>query len=74
MEDIMTPIEDYFDYVLEDDDTALDDDNLCGGVAYPGETVMEFLLSIGSEYAGTISTVEQLNAELVECGIKPIGV
>ena len=37
MEDFMTPINDYFDYVLEDDDTVLDDDNLCGGVAYPGE-------------------------------------
>jgi len=69
----MTPINDYFDYVLEDD-TVLDDDTMCGGIAYPGETVMEFLLSIGSEYAGTISTVEQLNAELVECGIKPIEV
>lgn len=69
----MTPINDYFDYVLEDD-TVLDDDTMCGGIAYPGETVMEFLLSIGSDYAGTISTVEQLNDELVECGIKPIEV
>ena len=64
----MTPINDYFDYVLEDDDSPY------GGTAFSGETVIDFLLSIGSEYAGTISTVEQLNAELVECGIKPIEV
>lgn len=64
----MMPINDYFDYVLEDDDSPY------GGAAFSGETVIDFLLSIGSDYAGTISTVEQLNAELVECGIKPIEV
>ena len=66
--DIMIPIEDYFDYVLEDDDSPY------GGTAFSGETVVDFLLSIGSEYAGTINTVEQLNDELVGRGIKPIGV
>lgn len=62
----MTPVNDYMDYILEDDDTPF------GGIDYPGETVEDFLLSLGSD--GHISTVEQLNEMLVECGIKPIEV
>lgn len=62
----MTPVNDYMDYVLEDDDTPF------GGVGYLGETVEDFLLSVGSN--GNIATVEQLNEMLVECGIKPIRV
>ena len=49
--------------VLEDDNTYL------GGVAYQGETLEEFLSSVGMPGE---TDIEKINKALRECGIKEI--
>lgn len=56
----------YFDIELEDDETE------CGGTAYSGETVGDFVLEILNDEEDL--TIEELNAILVDCGIKEIEV
>lgn len=53
------------DVVLEDDDTPY------GGVAYPGETVRDFLFTIDRDN-DEIKTIQELNEALQKCGIKPV--
>lgn len=53
--------------VLEDDVTSE-----AGGVAFMGETVLDFLLSIDECDVEDMNTIEDLNEALQECGIKPI--
>lgn len=53
------------DTVLEDDDTPY------GGVSCSGETVFDFLLSIGDDQ---IKTLNDLNDALRENGIKPVSI
>lgn len=56
----------YFDIELEDDETE------CGGTSYSGETVGDFVLEILNDEEDL--TIEELNAILVDCGIKEIEV
>ena len=58
-------IEPYLDIVLEDDDTPF------GGTAFVGETVRDFIQSMGTELHNC--TLDELDAALIECGIKPVG-
>lgn len=58
-------IKPYLNIVLEDDDTPT------GGTAFQGETVGDFIQSLGTELNNC--TLEQLNTALIECGIKPVG-
>ena len=52
-----------WDYVLEDDDTPV------GGVSYVGETLRDFMISVGLDEN---SSLEKINKTLTRCGIKPI--
>lgn len=58
-------IDQYLDVVLEDDDTPF------GGTAFAGETVRDFIQSMGTELHNC--TLDELDAALIECGIKPVG-
>ena len=49
--------------ILEDDGTPN------GGTSFTGETVFDFLLSVGDD---SIKTIDELNAALKENGIKPV--
>lgn len=57
--------EKYMDVFLEDDDTPY------GGTAFSGETVRDFLKSLDIPQESV--TLESLNKELIQNGIKPIG-
>lgn len=56
--------------VLEDDDTNR------GGVSFVGETLADFLYEVGEEeyihYTFSDEWLENVNAMLVECGIRPL--
>ena len=54
------------DFLLEDDP-----DTPFGGIAFAGETVRDFVEE-SNGWGEDISTIEQLNANLIECGIKAI--
>ena len=56
---------DVLDQELEDDDTSE------GGIDFPGETVRDFIASLGDDASG-ILTVDDLNDALVDCGILPV--
>lgn len=59
----------YLDIALQDDPTTS-----FGGVSFLGETVADFLESVDCQSMdGTdINTINELNAALQQCGIKPI--
>lgn len=57
-------IKPYLDIVLEDDNTPF------GGTAFEGETVEDFIRSFGTELHNC--TPDELDAALIECGIKPV--
>lgn len=54
----------FLTHKLEDDETET------GGIAFEGETVLDYLLEMGTPEPVSLN---KLNASLVECGIKPIG-
>ena len=56
--------------VLEDDN----DPTTGGGIAFRGETVLDFLLSIDECDVEEMNSVDDLNKALHECGIMPIEV
>lgn len=58
-------IDQYLDVLLEDDGTPY------GGMAFAGETVRDFIQSMGTELHNC--TLDELDAALIECGIKPVG-
>lgn len=58
-------IDDILDVVLEDDSTDF------GGTAFNGETVKDFVESLGLDPCEV--GLEELNRDLVASGIKPIG-
>ena len=53
----------YLTYVLEDDTTAV------GGISFDGETLNDFLSSVGMS---PDAPMNEINESLIECGIKPI--
>lgn len=59
MDECWTFIE-YFDKELQDDDTE------CGGVAFRGETLEDFIEDT------VYNSLDELNEDLVACGIRPI--
>ena len=59
-------LEDVKDFLLEDDP-----DTPFGGIAFAGETVRDFIEEANG-WGEDITTVEQLNKNLIECGIKAI--
>ena len=59
-------IQRYLDYELKDGRGET------GGVSFRGETVKDFLESIGDKEANAIKTLKDLNQALKECGIAPI--
>lgn len=59
-------IQRYLDYELKDGRGET------GGVSFRGETVKDFLESIGNKEANAIKTLKDLNQALKECGIAPI--
>lgn len=56
---------DFLDVILKDDQTET------GGVAFVGETLKDFIDSVMLKLNYT-SSLEKVNAALLECGIKPI--
>lgn len=53
----------------------LEDDNTCyGGTSFSGETIGDFINEFNSNNNLKIETLDELNMELVKCGIKPIRV
>lgn len=60
-------IEDVLDVVLEEDYSVMH-----GGVAFVGETVGDFLWDLGWPTELKITTIDELNEALKECGILPI--
>lgn len=60
-------LEDVMDFLLEDDP-----DTPFGGIAFAGETVRDFIEEAEGFTGEKITTIEQLNADLIECGIKAI--
>lgn len=54
-----------FDYVLEDDNTET------GGTAFDGETVRDFVEELDGVDPYEMG-LEELNRDLIACGIKPI--
>jgi len=53
----------FLTYVLEDDTTAV------GGISFDGETLNDFLSSVGMS---PDAPMNEINESLIECGIKPI--
>jgi len=49
-----------------------DDASETGGVAFMGETVLDFMLSLDECDVEEMNSVDDLNDALKECGIKPI--
>ena len=60
-------LEDVMDVKLEDDET----EN--GGISFDGETVRDFIDDVSSDET-KITTIDELNDALKQCGIKPVGV
>ena len=60
-------LEDVMDVKLEDDET----EN--GGVSFDGETVRDFIADVSGDET-KITTIDELNDALKQCGIKPVGV
>lgn len=48
----------------------VDDDTETGGTAFEGETVLDYLLEMGTPEPVNL---KKLNESLIECGIRPIG-
>ena len=59
-------LEDVMDVELEDDETAT------GGVSFAGETVKDFIEEVEDDET-KITTIDELNKALKQCGIKPVG-
>lgn len=53
----------FLTYVLEDDTTEF------GGTSFDGETLNDFLSSVGMS---PDAPMDEINESLIECGIKPI--
>ena len=53
-------VKDFLDYRLKDDNTEF------GGISYLGETFGDFIAEVG------LSTIDDINIALKECGIEPI--